>query len=622
MPKPPLVRAPSRRMITAAAGAVVFTAAVLILTLRVGPPLFVVLDVVLPLTIALLWSARGRDFVARGGPLAPAGSLMIFAGVAIDLVPGLVESEAWSSASTFVKVGGVALLAIVADRCRRSRSDGEPSGPAQLSALDLLAEPLLGIDADGRVVYQSRAARPLVGRDVARARMPLAEILSLEGIDVDAALGSHAKAPGGFCCHGRVLGERSRDVIVTVHDADGFQSAGGAPLAAVVQLVDVPSTLLGRRNGGETPTSFVRQLARIAHELNNPLAALCGASALLERGGGQKDARTNDPLVEGIVRHAERCRRIVRRVLGLVRGEREGEGEVELNRLVEQFSEDFHSVFSNRGVMLKVQPAELPTVVWSNRAGLEEVLINLVSNACSAMIDEAAGRGGGSVQISVKQDGDTAGFDVEDDGPGIPDEVRERVFDEFVSGRPGGTGLGLTICREVVDASGGTIVAEPRQPNGTRIRVRLPCSQPAPRTDTSDSRTQRVAKRRLRVLAADDEPVLRLVIERSLSAAGHSVVAVEDGAAAKDRLLREEFDVVVSDRAMPKLDGDSLYQETTRERPEYRGRFVFLSGSAFESLPDDVRQDGCVLVAKPFEEVDLLRAVDSIGSQEREPARG
>ncbi len=609
------------RVVVAIGGAAAFTLAAVLATIEFGPPLAGVLDVGLPSLLALLWCLRGRECLDRGGPLAPLGSILVLSGVALDLVPGAMSIPLWVETSSFAKVGGVALLAIVADRCRRSGADEAGSRRSTLDALDLLSEPLLGVDSEGCVVFQSRAARPLVGRDAARARMPLAEILSLEGIDVGAALNSHSDAPGGFCCHGRVLGPRSRDVIVTVHGGRDFTTASGIPLAAVVQLVDVPTTLLGRPQADQTPSSFVRQLARIAHELNNPLTALCGASALLESGGAESSAPPRDPLVSGIVRNAERCRGIVRRVLSLVKGEKAGGAEVELNRLVEQFSEDFHDVFSDRDVRLRIQPADHPCVVWSNRAGLEEVLINLVSNACSAMAGKNGGRGGGTVQVTVRPasaadgSGGMAGFDVEDDGPGIPDEVRSRVFDEFVSGRSDGLGLGLAICREVVQDSGGSIEAEPRVPNGTRIRVRLPTTPPKPSRKINAEFGARAPERRLRVLAVDDEPVLRLVIERFLTAAGHDVAVVDGGVAAHERLLAEDFDVIVSDRAMDDLDGDSLYLRVIAARPEYRGRFVFLSGSTLDRLPDAAREHGCLFVAKPFEKAELIRAVESLAME-------
>lgn len=131
-----------------------------------------------------------------------------------------------------------------------------------------------------------------------------------------------------------------------------------------------------------------------------------------------------------------------------------------------------------------------------DRQMLQRVLFNLVRNAAQALLGRP--RGEGRVQVRLERDGDFWNLDVDDNGPGIPQELRETVFDPYVTTKDDGTGLGLSIVKKIVIEHGGTIRAEQSALGGARLRVRLPVpgtraaeraleDAPAPLTGRTDS---------------------------------------------------------------------------------------------------------------------------------------
>jgi signal transduction histidine kinase len=103
-----------------------------------------------------------------------------------------------------------------------------------------------------------------------------------------------------------------------------------------------------------------------------------------------------------------------------------------------------------------------------DEAQIRQALLNLLRNAREAM------PGGGAIDVCVAAEGMSVAIDVDDRGGGIPEEIRDRVFDPFFSTKGEGTGLGLAITRHIVDAHGGSVTCVPRTGGGTRFRLALP----------------------------------------------------------------------------------------------------------------------------------------------------
>ena len=225
--------------------------------------------------------------------------------------------------------------------------------------------------------------------------------------------------------------------------------------------------------------------AALAHEVNQPLAAVAGAVRAARRmlAASAPDrppppAEVQDAL-DLAAGQSLRAGQIIKRLRGLVaKGEAEEMGSEDLPRLVEEAAALALAGGKASGVAIafRLDPA-LPPVL-ADRIQIEQVLVNLVRNAFEAMVDEA-GDGGGSARRELVVAAEAAGPDavevsVADTGPGLAPEVAERPFDPFTSTKPGGMGIGLSICRTIVEAHGGRIWAEPNPGGGTVFRFTLP----------------------------------------------------------------------------------------------------------------------------------------------------
>jgi CheY-like chemotaxis protein len=205
----------------------------------------------------------------------------------------------------------------------------------------------------------------------------------------------------------------------------------------------------------------------------------------------------------------------------------------------------------------------------------------------------------------VAEGSDTALVQVQDTGHGIPEEVRERIFEPFFSTKDSGegTGLGLAICQRIVSQCGGEIRVSSREGEGTTFSVRLPFAD-SPGQATKGSSPGR--KHQLppgqsgRILVVDDEQLVGRSLQRLLR--GHDVEVVQSARSGLQRLEGETFDVVFCDLTMPDMGGVDFYQHLRGCRPEMAERVVFMTGAAFSesahALLDRV-DNPCI--EKPFD---------------------
>jgi signal transduction histidine kinase/ActR/RegA family two-component response regulator len=361
----------------------------------------------------------------------------------------------------------------------------------------------------------------------------------------------------------------------------------------------------------------VGQLAGgIAHDFNNILQAVSGGAALIRR-------RARDPAIErlaGMVADAaRRGESVTRRLLAFARrGELRAEvldlGEV-LGGLREVLAATLHP-----GVRVEVEATEGLPPVLADRGQLETALVNLAVNARDAMPE------GGTLTLSASVahfrafDGGTrlppgayVCLAVSDTGTGMDAETLARACEPFFTTKPRGqgTGLGLAMARSFAEGSGGALAIDSAPGSGTRVSIWLPIAGDAARPATlrpARDRAQRGASgsraaRRADVLLVDDEPAVRAVLAQELAEEGFNVIDAADGAAALALLDRPvPVDLLVSDLAMPGIDGIALIREARRRCPGLPA--ILLTGYAGEAaamaVDGGLDQDGTlVLLRKP-----------------------
>lgn len=350
-------------------------------------------------------------------------------------------------------------------------------------------------------------------------------------------------------------------------------------------------------------------LAGVAHELNNPLAVILGQVILLGR-------ETEDELVknrgEKIANAAERCVRIAKNFLMLARQQSPERANISLNQVVQEAVELLGYQLRVDNVQATLDLTQEPTTLWADAHQIQQVLVNLITNALQAMRETPPSGRRLVFRTRLDPEQDQVVLEVADTGTGIPPEVQPRVFDPFFTTKPlgQGTGLGLSLCKEIIEGHGGTIQAESPPGEGATFRIEIPLRTPSSTERKVALPAEMVPLRGKRILVVDDEPEIAGVLEDLLTLDDHRVETASNGAVALQKIAAGNYDLVVSDIRMPQLDGPGLYRELAVRHPELTRRFIFLTGDALTPETQQfLRDSGIPGMSKPFRVEDLRRVI-------------
>jgi PAS domain S-box-containing protein len=378
----------------------------------------------------------------------------------------------------------------------------------------------------------------------------------------------------------------------------------------------------------------------VAHELNNPLAAIVAFSQLIRR-----DERLPEDLrrdAQLLVQEADRTRRIVQSLLDFARQRPPERHPTALAALVDSvLALQSYSLTAGRIELAVDVPPDLPLIAV-DRSQLQQVFLNLMLNAIQAIRAE---RSEGRIWITARRVGGGGAARVRlvvaDDGPGIPDAVRPRLFLPFFTTKgPGeGTGLGLSVSFGIVASHGGTLRFEPRPGGGATFIMELPVgagsTQPAVPRDpvaregatvtrsttagaASSGPTPAAPSTKPRVLVLDDEPAIRAFLTKSLRLVGLEAVAVAVGEDAVTHCRAESFAALLIDHRMPGMSGTDVFNAVVAIRPELASRFVFMSGDVLNpELREFAETHGVQLLAKPFDVDTVNRLVEDVVGRQR-----
>jgi signal transduction histidine kinase len=206
----------------------------------------------------------------------------------------------------------------------------------------------------------------------------------------------------------------------------------------------------------------------IAHELTQPLTAILSQAQAARHLSQRGDVEALAPAMQAIADQAKRASAILERLRNWTVPAQDGDRMGELGAALQNVELLLQPEASRRGVALRFD-THLPSfAVRGDQVELEQIVFNLIRNA----IEATSGQAGAEVTVSARRAGDQVVVDVSDNGPGIAAEVRDRLFEPFVTGRAGGTGLGLALCQRLAERMGGEVVLVTAQP--ALFRLRLP----------------------------------------------------------------------------------------------------------------------------------------------------
>jgi CheY-like chemotaxis protein len=271
---------------------------------------------------------------------------------------------------------------------------------------------------------------------------------------------------------------------------------------------------------------------------------------------------------------------------------------------------------TNIGV-LDALAAGLPPV-FADGHQVQQVLLNLMINAEQAMLS-AHGRGLIVVRTWHDDERGLVILEINDDGPGIPDEVQPKIFDPFFTTKEvgKGTGLGLTVAYAIVQEHGGRIRIESRPGGGASFFVELPITgarqAPPPQRTRAAKAAPSAARTSASILVVEDETQLANAVVEALEDAGYTVEHAADGEAALARIETRAPDLIVCDLKMPRLDGKAFFRKLEATSPTLRRRVIFVTGDvAGTDAEQFLNESGCRWLAKPFRLGDLVQAVKDV----------
>lgn len=358
-------------------------------------------------------------------------------------------------------------------------------------------------------------------------------------------------------------------------------------------------------------------LATMSHEIRTPMNAILGMTHLLKQDSPRKDqvepinildfsGKTLLSLIDDVLDFSK-----------IEAGKIEFENiEFELNKLINVIMESFKSTASNKGIELKNEIGEgIPNVLIGDPARLTQILNNLVSNALKFTEE-----GEVTLEVSTVSDYDDAvrlRFSIIDTGIGIEEERVDSIFESFTQASQntkrlfGGTGLGLTISKQLTELQGGKISVESEEGEGSTFMVELTFDKGTASAEVKEHTKKELDTHSitgLKVLLAEDNVVNQKVMIRFLERWNIEMEVVNNGEEALEALKNSNFDVILMDLQMPKMDGYEASEQIRKLDDPYKRNtpIIALTAAALKEVREKVYAAGMNdFVTKPFNPVDL-----------------
>ena len=400
-------------------------------------------------------------------------------------------------------------------------------------------------------------------------------------------------------------------------DSDGRMTGVVASARDVTEEKHIEQQLLQT----EKFAAMGQMLAGVAHELNNPLTAILGVTDLLHERSVDDTMRPNQP---GAQASAPR-RRHRAKLLAFSRRTAPVRARIRIEDIVERVLELHGKSLMEKKIEVKFHPAENLPAIEGDANLLLQVFLNLIINSEQAI---AGSSDHGTITITADTFENNVSITVEDDGPGIPADITNRVFDPFfTTKRPGGgTGLGLTICMAIIREHGGTIETQSIFGSGASIRIDLPVANSLTLAGVNESSSVShtpsfsPALQGHTVLVVDDEDGIRELVCEGLVARGMAVETVTTSEDALAMLAHRQFDAILCDYNLPGQSGEQLFDILCEQAKGAPPRFVFMTGDLLEArVVDSIASRGARTIQKPFQLAGLANLLAEV--LEAQPAK-
>jgi PAS domain S-box-containing protein len=480
---------------------------------------------------------------------------------------------------------------------------------------------------DGIITSWNRAAERMFGYTSAEAvGQPILLIIPRDRMSEEDFVLSQIRS-GRSLDHFETIRRRKDGTLIDVSlTVSPVRGASGTIVGASKIARDISEPKRLRRELAEANRMKDEFLATLSHELRTPLHSILGYTQILRHGGIDEERR--DGALQIIERNAKTLAQLVadvvdvsRIVTGKIRLESE---RCDLGPIVSAALDSVQPTFGAKGVRLARALETRPLIVLGDRARLQQVLWNLLTNAVKFTPP------GGRVEVVLRRTPTEAEITVTDTGIGIEPAFLPHLFERFSQAdsrstrQYGGLGLGLALVRHFVELHGGSVEASSDGPDrGATFRLKLPLALPtlhdAGDLEPADPDQATLAGRlaSLTVLAVDDDPDSLQLLEGILTVAGASVLCARSASAALRLLDLRLPDVIISDIGMPGQDGFELMEAVRRRGPERGGSIPAGALTAYVRSDDRQRVFDAgfqMHLGKPIDPGELVSAVEELRS--------
>jgi two-component system cell cycle sensor histidine kinase/response regulator CckA len=364
--------------------------------------------------------------------------------------------------------------------------------------------------------------------------------------------------------------------------------------------------------------SLGRLASGIAHDFNNILASIIGFAELAKEDLPTGSDAARD--LERSLKAADQAKELVGQILAFGRRHDDRKRPVDTEQVLVEIMRLIRSTFPP-DVDLQFNSDHSASVIMADRSRIQQVVLNLCGNAGKAMKDT-----GGTVRIRVSsvdlseeqaaewglKPGGYSAISVLDDGPGVPEELRDWIFEPFFTTRQstGGSGLGLAVVKSIVEDHGGAIRLEPST-TGAHFRVLIP-RHDGPVEEVENEPTT-LATGSETILVLDDEPTFTEILTRILQKAGYSVMVSNDPHDALQLVNAwgSDLDLIITDQSMPDMTGMQFLERVKGEG--YSIPAIVISGMNEQSSPEERAHLGVrAVIRKPVHQERATRIVRQI----------
>ncbi|MBI2207002.1 MAG: response regulator [Candidatus Rokubacteria bacterium] len=589
------------------------------------------------------WRGRERE-------MGPAAFMLL--GLALDAIvlawaaalpdPGLARRVLGAAAlpvGVFLPLGTVVLGMLLVNE-RRRHDERERLSLAQ-SAIERTADALFWIDSSGHIVNANPAAVRLTGytRDTLLT-------MRMWDLDLDMAadtwrwLWATVRASGSMFAESRYRRHDGTELAVE-RSSDFIEYRGQEWISVFVRDITerkqaerdrarhLARERMLRAQAEEANVLKDQFLATLSHELRTPLTSILGYARLLRR--GMMDERATTRALDVIERNARAQSRIVDDLLDVssivMRKLRLDRRPIDLRTVVASEVEAVRPEAESRGLSLRCNAPRSPVHVFGDPERLQQVIRNLLVNALKFT------PAGGAVSVAVETTGEHARIAVRDSGQGIEPAFLPHVFDRFrqadssMTRTHGGLGVGLAIVRHLIEMHDGRVGVESEgRGRGATFTIVLPLCTTAAATGEATARERAGGDDErlpdlggVRVLVVEDETETRELVTTVLERCGADVTPTASAAQALAEVDRDPPDVMVTDIAMPDVDGFELIRRIRARSPARGGKMPAAALTAYAGREDSERARAAGFeahLAKPFEPARLARMVAALANRD------